>query len=263
MAIGKKNFRWQWLWLALVCCACSLAMVLPDHAALVQDIDHCLDLPSRIHWLGTDLLGRDLLLRLFFGAKVSLAVGLGSTVLAVAVGTAVGATAGYFGGSFERMAMRLMDVLYVLPLTLLASLICLFLGRGIGTLCLAIASVEWLTLARVVRTKTADLRRRTFVQSAIALGRSHGAVICCHIVPNAAPLIGRYALIILPNAILLEAFLSFLGLGVPPPRSSWGNMIVEAIPYMHGHPLPLLFPALCLSTTLLAFTTLRGDGAVP
>jgi oligopeptide transport system permease protein len=253
------HLRWQWLWLATLALACLGTLLLPGHASLAQDLSRCHAPPGAAHWLGTDLLGRDLLLRLLFGTRLSLAVGIGATALAIALGTALGTLAGYCGGAVERLAMRLVDVLYALPLTLLVLLLCAVVGRGFAVLCLAIASLEWLTLARVVRTQTADLRRRTFVRAAIAMGQSHRAVIGLHILPNLLPLLGRYALVLLPNAILMESFLGFLGLGIPPPQSSWGNLLVEAIPHMQRHPLSLLLPVLCLFLTLLALVSLRRE----
>jgi oligopeptide transport system permease protein len=251
------HLRWQWVWIVSLATACAMTLLLPDSIALEQNISLRHAAPNAAHWLGTDMLGRDLLIRLLCGARVSLAVGLGATALALAMGTAVGMAAGYLGGIVDCLLMNLVNVLHALPLTLFVLLLPIFFGRGIVVLCVSIGMVEWLTLARVVRARTLELRGRTFIQSAIGLGQSRLGILRLHIFPNVRPLIGRYVLILLPNAILMEAFLSFLGLGVPPPLSSWGSMIMDAVPTMGIHPAQMLLPSALLLITLLAFSTLR------
>jgi oligopeptide transport system permease protein len=203
-----------------------------------------------------DAFGRDTLLRLVSGCRVSFTVGCAAALLALGIGTAVGLLSGYFGGSIDRCLMGCVDVLYALPLTLIVLLFLVFIGSGTCVLILAIGLSEWFTLARVLRATTLELRCRTFIQAARAIGQSHLGILCQHILPNLRPTLANYFLLLLPNAILMEAFLSFLGLGTPPPASSLGNMIVEALPLMHGHPLQLLLPSALLILTLLALHTL-------
>ena len=210
------------------------------------------------HWLGTDALGRDMLLRLLRGGCLSLSVGFLSAAIALAMGTAVGVVSGYGGGSIDRYLMGLVDVLCALPITLLTLLFLIFFGKSLPVLCLAIGLTGWFTFSRVVRSLAADLRSRTFILAAKGLGQSHLSVICRHIIPNLLPAIGAYGLLLLPDAIITEAFLSFLGLGIPMPRSSWGNMIVDGIPFLQLHPMQLVWPAVFLMVTLLALTSLAG-----
>jgi oligopeptide transport system permease protein len=253
------SFRWQWLWLFGLSAACLLSLLFPAAAANGQDLSIRWGMPSTAHWLGTDQLGRDLLLRLFRSGAVSLSVGFSAATLSVAVGAIVGMASGYGGGTLDRFLMGTVDVLYALPVSLLTLLFLVFFGKGLPVLCLAIGLTGWFTFARVVRARTSDLRKRTFVLAARGLGQSHCAVVLRHILPNLFPTVCDYALLLIPNAVLMEAFLSFLGLGVPPPHASWGSMIVEGVPVMDRHPLQLIWPTLLLVITLLALTTLRKD----
>jgi oligopeptide transport system permease protein len=166
---------------------------------------------------------------------------------------------GYGGGLLDRLLMGTVDVLYALPVSLLTLLFLVFFGKGLPVLCLAIGLTGWFTFARVVRARSRDLRKRTFILAARGLGQSHCAVVLRHVLPNLLSTVGDYALLLIPNAVLMEAFLSFLGLGVPPPHSSWGSMIVEGVPLMGQHPQQLAWPTLFLVTTLLALTTLRQE----
>jgi oligopeptide transport system permease protein len=236
-----------------------MSLLLPPSAACAQDLSHRCAAPSAAHWFGTDALGRDLLLRLLRGGAISLAVGFSAAAVSLAVGAAVGMASGYGGGAVDRCLMGTVDVLCALPMSLLTLLFLIFFGKGLPVLCLAIGLTGWFTFSRVVRARTMELRRRSFILAARGLGQGHCAVVLRHIFPNLLPTIGDYALLLLPDAILMEAFLSFLGLGVPLPRSSWGNMMVEGISSMQRHPMQLVWPSAFLLLTLLALTTL-GDG---
>ncbi|MDR0340155.1 MAG: ABC transporter permease [Puniceicoccales bacterium] len=259
----RFSIRWQWLWLFGLSSICLLSLLFPAAAANGQDLSIRWGTPSASHWLGTDQLGRDLLLRLLRSGAVSLSVGFSAAALSIGVGVAVGTASGYGGGFLDRILMGTVDVLYALPVTLLTLLFLVFFGKGLPVLCLAIGLTGWFTFARVVRARTLDLRKRTFILAARGLGQSHCAVILRHVLPNLFPVVGDYALLLIPNAVLMEAFLSFLGLGVPPPHSSWGSMIVESVPVMGRHPLQLLWPTFLLVVTLLALTTLRQETVPP
>ncbi|MDR2667464.1 MAG: ABC transporter permease [Puniceicoccales bacterium] len=254
----KKIFSWPALWLCALAIACATSLFFPDSACWAQDLSRRCSGPSTAHWLGTDALGRDMLLRLLRGGCLSLAVGFSASAIAMAIGTVVGILSGYGGGSIDSSLMGLVDVLCALPITLLTMLFLIFFGKSLPILCLAIGLTGWFTFSRVLRSLTADLRRRTFILSAKGLGQSHFSVICRHVIPNLLPTIGAYGLLLLPDAILTEAFLSFLGLGVPMPRSSWGNMIVDGIAFLQLHPMQLVWPALFLMATLLSLTSLSG-----
>ncbi|MDR2663956.1 MAG: ABC transporter permease [Puniceicoccales bacterium] len=252
-------FRWQWVWLSALTLACLLSLLFPAAAANGQDLSHRWGTPSAAHWLGTDQLGRDLFLRLLRSGAVSLSVGISAAALSVLIGATVGMVSGYGGGLLDRLLMGTVDVLYALPVSLLTLLFLVFFGKGLPVLCLAIGLTGWFTFARVVRARSRDLRKRTFILAARGLGQSHCAVVLRHVLPNLLSTVGDYALLLIPNAVLMEAFLSFLGLGVPPPHSSWGSMIVEGVPLMGQHPQQLAWPTLFLVTTLLALTTLRQE----
>lgn len=251
------RFRWQILWIGgLLFFSIGSYLIFPE-APLLQHLQLRSAGPSWSHILGTDALGRDVLARVLEGARFSLFIGAFSTLISILIGSTYGSISGYIGGAVDYWMMRLVDVIYALPLTLIVLLLMIYFGNGLVVLCLAIGLTQWLTLARVVRAQTLDLRQRTFTESAYVLGQSHWKIIRLYILPGIAPLIGAYALILLPEAILLEAFLSFLGLGIPPPYSSWGNMIVEGSHLINSNPLQLLIPALFLVLTLWAFTTLK------
>ncbi|MDR2576516.1 MAG: ABC transporter permease [Puniceicoccales bacterium] len=252
------RLRWQWFWLGILAVA-SLLGFFYQSAGYEQHLGLRHAGPSWEHWLGTDLLGRDLFMRLLCGGHVSLCVGIVASAISLSLGTAIGMLSGYVGGRTDRFLIGCVNAFCALPLTLLTLLFLIFLGNSIWVLCLAIALTEWFTLARVVRSSTRDLRNRTFVQSAYALGQSHFRILCRHIFPHLLPILADYALLLMANAVLLEAFLSFLGIGVQPPRSSWGNMIVAGVRTLNEHPWQLIWPSLCLLCTLFALTTLRRD----
>jgi oligopeptide transport system permease protein len=254
----KKIHLCPAIWLLLLSFACVSSLFMPDSACWAQDLSLRCAGPSRAHWLGTDSLGRDMLLRLLRGGFLSLSIGFFAAAIAMAIGVAVGVISGYGGRCLDSMLMGLVDVFCALPITLLTLLFLIFFGKSLPVLCLAIGFTGWFTFSRVVRSLTMDLRSRVFILSARGLGQSHLSVICRHVIPNLLPTIGAYGMLLLPDAILAEAFLSFLGLGVPMPRSSWGNMIVDGVPFLQLHPMQLIWPAIFLMVTLLALTSLAG-----
>lgn len=215
--------------------------------------------PSASHWFGTDPLGRDLLTRTLYGGRISLLVGLVATLVSMIIGVTYGAIAGFLGGRTDQIMMRLVDVLYALPFTIFVIILMVLFGRNIFLLFLAIGAVEWLTMARIVRGQVISLREKEFIEATRVMGFTEPRIIFQHIIPNTLGPIIIYVTLTVPQVMLLEAFLSFLGLGVQPPMSSWGLLIQEGVETMEEFPWMLLFPSLALSTTLFALNFL-GDG---
>jgi len=215
--------------------------------------------PSPAHWLGTDIFGRDLLTQILYGGRISLAVGFLATAVALLIGVTWGAVAGYAGGRVDAVMMRLVDILYALPFMIFIVLLMVVFGRNLLLLFLAIGAVEWLTMARIMRSQVQALRQQEFIEAAISLGLSPGAIIRRHLVPNALGPIIVYTTLTIPGVMLLEAFLSFLGLGVQPPQTSWGLLISYGAESMEEYPWLLLFPGLVLTLTLFSLNFL-GDG---
>jgi oligopeptide transport system permease protein len=215
--------------------------------------------PSHAHWLGTDPLGRDMLARLLYGGGISLMVGLCATAVSLIIGVTYGAIAGFAGGKLDIVMMRIVDILYALPFAIFVILLMVFFGQNIILLFVAIGAVEWLTIARIVRGQVMAVKRQEFVEAAHALGLRHGRIIFRHIVPNLLGPIIVYATLTVPEVILLESFLSFLGLGVQPPHSSWGVLIKEGAEVMEEYPWLLIYPGAVMALTLFSLNFL-GDG---
>jgi oligopeptide transport system permease protein len=215
--------------------------------------------PSAAHWLGTDTLGRDLLVRLLYGGRISLGVGFCATFVALTIGVIYGAVAGYVGGKTDAAMMRFVDIIYALPFTIFVILLMVFFGRNIVLLFVAIGAVEWLTMARIVRSQIMTLKKMEFIEAARSLGLSDVRIIFRHLLPNALGPIIVYTTLTIPAVMLLEAFLSFLGLGVQPPMSSWGTLIKDGAEKMEEFPWLLLFPGVIFSLTLFSLNFL-GDG---
>lgn len=215
--------------------------------------------PSMQHWLGTDVLGRDMLTRVMYGGRVSLMVGFIATGVALLIGVVYGAVAGYSGGRVDAAMMRLVDILYALPFMIFIILLMVLFGRNMLLLFLAIGAVEWLTMARIVRGQVLSLRRQEFVEAAISIGLSPWTIIRRHIIPNTLGPVIVYTTLTIPSVMLLEAFLSFLGLGIQPPQSSWGLLISYGVETMEEYPWLLIYPGLTLSIALFALNFL-GDG---
>ena len=224
-----------------------------------QNLDLGATPPSAAHWLGTDLFGRDLLTRLMYGGRISLAVGLIATSVALVIGVAWGTIAGYIGGRTDAVMMRIVDALYALPFIIFIILLMVVFGRSLLLLFLAIGAVEWLTMARIVRSQVLTIRSQEYIEAARAMGLSTPRILWKHVVPNSLGPIIVYATLTVPQVMLLEAFLSFLGLGIQPPQSSWGLLISYGAEVMEDYPWLLIFPGLALSITLFALNFL-GDG---
>lgn len=215
--------------------------------------------PSAAHWLGTDVLGRDQLTRVMYGSRVSLMVGFIATTVALLIGVLWGATAGFLGGRVDAVMMRIVDVIYALPFTIFIILLTVIFGSSMLLLFLAIGAVEWLTMARIVRGQVLTIKRQEFVEAAVSMGLSRWQIIRRHLIPNVLGPIIVYTTLTIPSVILLESFLSFLGLGIQPPQSSWGSLISAGVANMEEYPWLLIFPALTLSITLFSLNFL-GDG---
>jgi oligopeptide transport system permease protein len=215
--------------------------------------------PSSLHWLGTDTLGRDMLTRIMYGGRMSLMVGLVATAVALLIGVVYGAVAGYVGGAVDAAMMRLVDILYALPFMIFIILLMVIFGQSMLLLFLAIGAVEWLTMARIVRGQVTALKQQEFIEAAVAIGLSPWTIIRRHVIPNTLGPVIIYTTLTIPSVMLLEAFLSFLGLGIQPPQSSWGLLISYGAETMEEYPWLLIYPGLALSITLFALNFL-GDG---
>jgi len=245
--------------LLLLAVACLLGPLLSPYDYAEQDLNNTFAPPGAAHWLGTDQLGRDLLVRVLYGGRISLGVGLCATFVALTIGVIYGAVAGYLGGRTDAVMMRLVDIMYALPFTIFVILLMVFLGRNIILLFVAIGAVEWLTMARIVRGQIMTLKKMEFIEAARSLGYGNRRIIFRHLLPNALGPIIVYTTLTIPAVMLLEAFLSFLGLGVQPPMSSWGTLIKDGAEKMEEYWWLLVFPGTLFSLTLFSLNFL-GDG---
>lgn len=215
--------------------------------------------PDAEHWFGTDSLGRDLFVRVLYGARISLAIGLTASVINLFIGVIYGGIAGYFGGRIDRIMMNIVDVLYGIPLLLYVILLMVVLQPGLTNIFIALGVAYWLGMARIVRGQIMVLKEQEYVLAARSLGAGHWRILFRHLLPNSlGPIIVTMTLAI-PEAIFTEAFLSFIGLGVAAPMASWGVLASEGITSLRSYPFQLFFPAAAISITMLAFNFL-GDG---
>lgn len=273
LASGARSLRrdaWERLWTnrmariggALffgIALLCLIGPFFSPHSPETTQLAYGAQPPSSAHWFGTDELGRDLLVRTLAGGRISIGVGFAATGVALLIGVLYGMIAGYYGGRIEAAMMRFVDMLYALPFTIIVILLTVLLGRSILLIFLAIGAVEWLTMARIVRGQTKALRRQTFVDAAIVSGAPMGHILRCHILPNLLSPVIVFTTLTIPAVILLESVISFLGLGVQPPMSSWGILINEGAVKLDIYPWMLVFPALFFSLTIFALNFI-GDG---
>jgi oligopeptide transport system permease protein len=236
-----------------------LGPFLSSHAYDAQDRDNKFLSPGPGHWFGTDHLGRDLLVRVMVGGRISLMVGLAATAVSLLIGVTYGATAGFLGGRTDSAMMRLVDVLYALPFTIFAIILITYFGRNIVLVFAAIGAVEWLTMARIVRGQVMGLMQKEYIEAATAMGLPRRRVLFRHVIPNVLGPVIVYATLTVPRVMLIEAFLSYLGLGVQAPMSSWGTLIKEGTAAMEEYAWLLIFPSVALSLTLFSLNFL-GDG---
>ncbi|MFN0072668.1 MAG: ABC transporter permease [Chloroflexota bacterium] len=276
----RGTARLALLVIALIACSALFADQIAPTSFTLQNPNRAYEIPSAEHWFGTDQLGRDVLSRLLHGARISLGVGVVTQIIILTIGVPIGAIAGYFGGRVDHLLMRFVDVMYSFPdlliiIIVMASLRSAFrdprAGGLLGLLAgvdgafggllgvfIALALVSWLTVARLVRGQILTLRERDFIQSARASGASHLEIMTRHLVPNTMGVIVVAATFGIPRAIIVEAALSFIGLGVQAPMASWGVMLLEGYKALRAAPHLIIFPALALSATVLAYNFL-GD----
>ncbi|HEY1791692.1 MAG TPA: ABC transporter permease [Opitutaceae bacterium] len=238
--------------------ACSLGPVF-SQSYMIQNLDLGASPPSAAHWMGTDTLGRDLFARVLYGGRISLMVGVVATFVALVIGVTYGAIAGYVGGKTDTIMMRIVDIFYALPFAIFVILLMVMFGRNIILLFLAIGAVEWLTMARIVRGQVISIKRMEYIEAARALGLGRMRIIFRHVIPNVLGPVIVYTTLTIPSVMLLEAFLSFLGLGVQPPMSSWGVLIKDGAEKMEEYWWLLVFPGALFSLTLFSLNFL-GDG---
>lgn len=215
--------------------------------------------PGKEFLLGSEHLGRDIFSRILHGGRISLMVGFLATFVSITIGVVYGAVAAYLGGRVDAIMMRIVDILYALPFMIIVIILTTYFGNEFWLLFVAIGAVEWLTMARIVRGQILTLKKQEFVEAAVSLGLSHPRIIFRHLIPNVLGPVIVYTTLTVPAVMRLEAILSFLGLGVQPPMSSWGSLIKEGADRMYSDPWLLIFPALFFSTTLFCLNFL-GDG---
>ena len=211
------------------------------------------------HWFGTDRLGRDLFVRTLADTRVSIAIGLAASAISLIVGVSYGAIAGYVGGRTDHLMMRLIEILSGLPLIFFVIFLTVIFGRSDYLLFVAIGAVGWLTMARIVRGQTLSIRRQEYIAAAVASGAGTGRIIAWHVIPNALGPVIVYATLTVPQIILFESFLSFLGLGIQEPGASLGTLIAEGVAEMEAAPWILLAPGIILAVLLLCLN-IFGDG---
>ncbi len=215
--------------------------------------------PSASHWFGTDSNGRDLLVRTLYGGQVSLLVGVLATLVSALIGVTWGAIAGYYGGRVDAVMMRTVDLLFALPFMFLVIVLVVVFGRHFILFFAALGAVEWLTMARIVRGQTLSLREREFVQAAQMMGMPPSRIVLQHVVPNLTGVVVAYATLTVPNVMLTESFVSFLGLGVQEPMTSWGVLLRQGAREMLAAPWQLALPAFLLVGTVLSLHVF-GEG---
>lgn len=252
---------------AIILCAITLLCFAAPYLGLrsPEDVNWDLDpLASPPNWadgyyFGTDANGRDLFVRTLFGGQVSLTVGFVATLVSLIIGTLWGATAGFLGGRIDGMMMRVVDILYSIPFIFFVILLTIVFGRNIVLIYLAIGAVSWLDMARIVRGQTISIKRKEFIEAAHASGVSSWRTITRHIIPNCLGPVVVYVTLTVPNVMLTESFISFLGMGVQEPDSSWGTLVSEGASVMEIAPWQVLGPGIILAITLLCFNFV-GDG---
>ncbi|MEC7735648.1 MAG: ABC transporter permease subunit [Pseudomonadota bacterium] len=211
------------------------------------------------HYFGTDGNGRDLLVRILYGGRLSLTIGIIATLVSVLIGVTYGTISGFFGGKLDITMMRIVEILYAMPYLIFVIILMVIFGRNIYLLFLAIGAVEWLTMARIVRGQTISIKEKEFIEASRSLGQSSSFIILKHIIPNLAGTIIVYITLMVPSVIILESFLSFLGLGVQEPLTSWGVLISEGSRDMETAWWLLIFPGLFMVLTLASLNFI-GDG---
>jgi ABC-type dipeptide/oligopeptide/nickel transport system permease subunit len=244
---------------ALLCLVALLADVLAPYPYTKTNFARLHEFPSRDYPLGTDQLGRDLLSRMIYGARISMVVGLGAQLLVVLIGVPIGALSGYLGGRADLLLTRCIDVMYAFPRLLFVILVMSMLGAGLANIFIAIGLTGWVGIARQTRAQILALKGQEFVEAARALGAGAGRLLGRHLLPNALTPIVVSVTFGVPEAIFTEAALSFIGVGINPPTPSWGQMVGEGQQFLRSSWHLCVFPSLAIALTMLSFTFL-GDG---
>ncbi|KXO13774.1 Oligopeptide transport system permease protein OppC [Moritella sp. JT01] len=245
--------------LFLITLSVILVPMLSQHAFDDTDWYAIHQSPSWDHLFGTDSLGRDLFVRTFIGGRISMMVGVMGALVAVVIGTLYGAASGFIGGKTDRVMMRVLEILYAIPFMFLVIVLVTFFGRDIVLIFVAIGAIAWLDMARIVRGQTLSLRNKEFIEAARVCGVSQWGIITRHIVPNVLGIVAVYSTLLIPSMILTESFLSFLGLGVQEPMTSWGALLQDGAQTMEIAIWQLAFPAAFMVLTLFCFNYV-GDG---
>ncbi len=257
--IMNTSFKLSSGFLFAVFLASVLAPWVAPYSYQEQDALSILAYPGSEHWFGTDRLGRDLLSRMIYGARVSLFVGVVSTILALLIGTIYGTISAYVGGRTDNLMMRVVDVVFALPDLLMIILITVLMGRGVTGVFIALTLVSWVTIARLVRGEVLRIKEYPYILAAKALGASHFRIMLKEIFPNILGILVVTLSFRIPVAILAESTLSFIGLGIAPPASSWGTLASDGWTAIKFYPHLILFPSLAIFFTILSFNFL-GEG---
>ncbi|MCE5228475.1 ABC transporter permease [bacterium] len=251
-----RAFWFAFIGLMLITIIAIVGPWLSPYTESEQDLYHTYAPPSARHWMGSDALGRDLLTRVLYGGRISLAVGAMGALVSLLIGVTVGGVAGLRGGLVEAALMRLVDFLYAVPLLLVVIALMVVTGPRLTNIFIALGLVYWLQMARVVRVRVAELKTREFVEAARALGAGFWRIFRRHILPNTTGVVVVTATFMIPQAIFTESFLSFIGLGVSIPHASWGTLASEGRDALLSHPHLLAFPAAAICLTMFLFQTL-------
>ena len=242
---------------AIVICAVVIPIIKPDYYSNHFEVANIP--PNTVFWFGTDKFGRDIFTRIWFGARYSLTIAFTASFINFLIGVVYGGVAGFLGGKTDLIMMRFVDAIYSVPMVIYAILFIVFLGAGLQSIIFAIAVSYWIPMARIVRGEILQLKQQEFVLAARALGAANKRIFLKHLLPNCMGQIIVTLTLLIPSAIFTEAFLSFIGLGIQPPRASWGTLASEGATYLRVAPYQLIAPALAISVTILAFN-LFGDG---
>lgn len=257
----KKN-KMALLGLIIIVCLIVVAIFGPIFSSHTYDEQNLMMInssPSWEHWFGTDNLGRDIFIRVLYGARISLAIGIVASLLNLFIGVIYGGIAGFFGGKIDRIMMNIVDILYSVPTLLYVILLMVILKPGLINIFIALGIGYWLQMARIVRGQILSMKEQEFILAARTIGVSKKRILFRHLLPNAMGAIIVTMTLAIPDAIFTEAFLSFIGLGVSAPMASWGVLASEGVNNLRAYPFQLFFPAVAISVTMLAFNFL-GDG---
>lgn len=245
--------------LVIIIVMCAIGPYITQHKYTEQILENINLSPNKEYWFGTDNLGRDLFSRLWIGGRVSIAIGIIGTIIEVIIGCIYGGISGYFGGRIDNIMMRIVEVLNSIPYMIVVIIISIFLGKGMFAMLIALCITGWTGMARMVRGQVMQLKQSEYVLAAQALGGKPSRLIMKHLIPNTIGIIIVYMTFDIPGFIFAEAFLSFIGLGIQPPATSWGAMCSFGQSVMDFYPHELFFPAAAICLTMLAFNLL-GDG---